>query len=92
MDYFNDRRPCASPCDDDYAKLVTRDTLVDANARLRDATPRYRLNDRNQSISTLAVQRHRSRRAGSGDFASVGHYLEHFSKGAQDPPQSYQQA
>jgi hypothetical protein len=55
---------------------VNRATLVEANARLRSATPPYKLDRRNTSISTLAVQRHRSREAGSGDFPSVGHYLE----------------
>lgn len=90
MDYFNDRRPCASPCDDDYAVPLSRESLVDANARLRGATPVYRQEHRSRSISTLAVQRHRSRRAGQGDFASIGHYLEYFSQGAQDPPQSYE--
>lgn len=79
---FNDRRGCASPCDDDYATPVNRDSLVDANARLRGATPPYRLDDKNRSISTLAVQRHRSRNAGQGDFESIGSYLE-FVQGAE---------
>ena len=73
---FNDRRPCASPSDDDWSTPVTRESLVDANARLRGATPQYRLDHRNRSISTLAVQRFRSRESGEGDFASVGEYLE----------------
>lgn len=76
MDYFNDRRPYGGPRDEDYGTPVSRETLVGANARLRDATPQYRLGDKNRSIATLAVQRHRSRRAGQGDFASVGEYLE----------------
>jgi hypothetical protein len=79
---FNDRRPCASPCEDDWSTPLSRETLVDANARLRGATPQYRLGDRNRSISTLAVQRHRSREAGQGDFSSIGEYLE-FLAGAQ---------
>lgn len=76
MDYFNDRRACAAPCDDDYAKPVGRDSLVDANARVRMATPAYRMSRQNTTISTLAVQRHRARSDGRGDFASVGDYLE----------------
>lgn len=83
MDYFNDRRPCVSPCEDDYQTPVNRDSLIDANARLRGATPRYRLEHRNRTIATLAVQRHRSRERGSGDFASLGEYLEYFSQGSQ---------
>lgn len=83
MEYFRDRRPSAEPGDDDYSKPVNRDTLVDANNRLRAATPAYKLERRNTNISTLAVQRHRSRMAGSGDFASVGHYLE-FLQGSAD--------
>ena len=73
---FNDRRPNARPGDDDYATPVNRASLVDANARLRNATLAYHLNDKNTQISTLAVQRHRSRMSGTGDFASVGHYLD----------------
>lgn len=80
---FNDRRACASPSDDDYSTPVGRDTLVDANARLRGATPAYKLERRNTSIATLAVQRHRARSDGRGDFASVGHYLE-FLQGSAD--------
>jgi hypothetical protein len=76
MDYFNDRRPCAAPCDDDYATPVHRTSLVDANARVRAATPAYRMSRQNTAISTLAVQRHRAREAGAGDFGSVGEYLE----------------
>lgn len=76
MDYFNDRRPSAAPCDDDYSTPVSRGTLIDANARVRAATPAYRMSRQNTAISTLAVQRHRSREAGAGDFASVGEYLE----------------
>jgi hypothetical protein len=80
-DLFNDRRPSAKPTDDDYCTPVCRDSLVDANARIRAATPAYRLDDRNIGIRTLAVQRHRSRRSGTGDFRSVGDYLE-FLQGA----------
>jgi hypothetical protein len=80
---FRDRRPSASPAEDDYSTPVHRDSLIDANARLRAATPAYQLDRRNTTISTLAVQRHRSRQAGSGDFASVGHYLE-FLQGSAD--------
>ena len=76
MDSFHDRRPSAAPGDDDYATPVNRDSLIDANNRLRAATPRYQLDRRNTSISTLAVQRHRARNDGRGDFASVGHYLD----------------
>lgn len=80
---FNDRRPSAAPVDEDYATPVHRDSLVDANARLRSATPAYKLDLRNTSISTLAVQRHRARMSGLGDFASVGHYLEFLQGSAE---------
>lgn len=73
---FNDRRASARPGDDDYSTPVNRDTLVEANARLRNATHAYHLDGRNTQISTLAVQRHRARNDGRGDFASVGHYLD----------------
>lgn len=80
---FNDRRPSARPGDDDYSTPVNRDTLIDANARLRTATPAYKADRTNTQISTLAVQRHRSRQAGSGDFASVGHYLDFLQGSAE---------
>lgn len=73
---FNDRRPHAGPTDDDYSTPVTRTTMIGANDRIRTATPQYHLDDRNTQISTLAVQRHRARNDGRGDFASVGEYLE----------------
>jgi hypothetical protein len=80
---FNDRRPSASPGDDDYSTPVNRDTLIDANARLRAATPHYQRDRRNTTISTLAVQRHRARMSGLGDFASVGHYLDFLQGSAE---------
>lgn len=83
MDYFRDRRASADPGDDDYSRPLNRATLVDANNRLRAATPPYRRERRNTNIATLAVQRHRSRQAGSGDFESIGHYLE-FLQGTSD--------
>jgi hypothetical protein len=76
---FNDRRVSAEPQDDDYATPLSRGSLVDANNRLRAATPAYREDRQNTSISTLAVQRHRSRMSGTGDFRSVGEYLEFLS-------------
>lgn len=80
--YFNDRRASSTPGDDDYSTPVNRASLIDANARVRAATPAYRASRQDTAISTLAVQRHRSRESGSGDFASVGEYLE-FLSGAQ---------
>lgn len=74
-DVFRDRRPSASPGEDDYSLPVNRDTLIDANNRVRSATPAYMVDRKNTQISTLAVQRHRARNNGRGDFASVGHYL-----------------
>lgn len=82
-DMFRDRRPSAAPAEDDYSTPVNRDSLIDANNRLRAATPAYQLDRRNTRISTLAVQRHRARNDGRGDFASVGHYLE-FLQGSGD--------
>jgi len=80
-DLFNDRRPSARPTDGDYATPVHRASLIDANARLRSATPAYHLGDRHVQIRTLAVQRHRSRESGTGDFASIGEYLDHVLQG-----------
>lgn len=82
-DLFNDRRPSARPAEDDYSTPVNRMTLVDANARLRSATPAYMADRKNTQISTLAVQRHRARIDGRGDFASVGHYLD-FLQGSSE--------
>jgi hypothetical protein len=83
VDYFRDRRPSADPGEDDYSRPLNRATLVEANNRLRAATPPYKRERRNTNIATLAVQRHRSREGGSGDFASIGHYLE-FVQGTAD--------
>lgn len=71
-EFFNDRRP-AGPARDDSTPLG-RAALLGANAQLRDATPEYRKDDVNRRIRTAAVQRHRSRRAGLEDFATVGEY------------------
>lgn len=80
---FRDRRPSMSPGDDDYSTPVNRTTLIEANSRVRRATPAYHADRRDTQISTLAVQRHRSRQAGSGDFESIGSYLE-FLQGSSD--------
>ena len=82
---FNDRRVSASPSEDDYATPVTRTTLIEANDRVRRATPEYHLDGTNTGIRTLAVQRHRARNDGRGDFDSVGSYLE-FVQGMVSSP------
>lgn len=73
---FHDRRPHARPDDDDYATPLTRQTVADANARVRAAQPDYRLADTEHSLRNLTVKRHRARKAEQGDFDSVGSYLE----------------
>lgn len=73
---FRDRRPHAAPGEGDFLTPMNRTEVARANDRVRAATPAYHLDGRNTQLSTLAVQRHRARQAGRGDFESVGHYLE----------------
>lgn len=75
-EWFFDRRPHAAPGESDFVTPLTRSAVHEANERIRAATPDYHMDRRNTRIDTLAVQRHRSRRSGSGDFDSIGHYLE----------------
>lgn len=74
---FHDRRPSAKATDDDYATPLSRPALIEANDRALMATPAYHTDAKATGIRTLAVQRHRSRNAGSGDFGSIGEYLDH---------------
>lgn len=60
---------------------LSRSAVNEANDRVRAATPQYHLPGRNTQIDTLAVQRHRARTSGRGDFASIGEYLDHLAKG-----------
>lgn len=74
MDFYNDRR--LSPHrEGDAERPLDRDSLKDANARIREATPLYRADDVNRKIRGAAVQRHRTRKAGGTDFTSVGEYM-----------------
>lgn len=73
MEFYNERRP--SPLSErDGDRLLDRDALLDANARIRAAAPAYRQADVNRKIRTTAVQRHRARKAGGSDFGTVGEY------------------
>ncbi len=82
MDFYNDRRPSARREGDD-ARSLDRASLKDANSRIRSAAPAYQAEDVNRKIRTVAVQRHRGRQAGRGDFSSVGAYVD-FICGSED--------
>lgn len=74
MEFYRERRP--SPVrDGDDAVPVNARTLRDVNRRIRAATPAYRQDDLYVKIRTTAVQRHRARKAGHGDFSSASEYI-----------------
>lgn len=75
MDFYNDRRP--DPRDDgDAEHPLDRDSLRNANARLRASAPAYRQEEINRKIRTTAVRRHRARKAGrDDDFRSTAEYV-----------------
>lgn len=83
MDFteFHDRRPSAHPTDDDFMAPVTRQSIAEANVRLRTATPDYRAQDMESRITDQAKRRHRARQTGHGDFETVGDYLAHLNQG-----------
>lgn len=87
MAFYNDRRPAVAG-DHEWATLnqapLDRDGLRAANARLRAAAPAYRQDDVNRQIRTTAVQRHRARQAGHGDYATVGGYLSFMTGAGSD--------
>lgn len=84
MELYNDRRPAVAD-DHEWGLLhetpLDRDGLRAANTRLRNAAPEYRKADLNRQIRTTSVQRHRTRKSGGTDFASMGEYLN-FMTGA----------
>ena len=75
MTFYTERRPSPSRDGDDTVPVNAR-TLKDVNARIRAATPAYRLPAVNTKIRTAAVQRHRARKTGGSDFASASEYIE----------------
>jgi hypothetical protein len=82
VDFFNVRRP--SPLrEGDGDRPLDRDSLTEANARIRASAPAYRADAVNTKIRTTAVQRHRARRAGGDDFGTVGEYVN-FICGTED--------
>lgn len=74
MELYHERRPSPRADDDDSTPVNAR-TLRDVNARIRAATPAYKQDDLYVKIRTTAVQRHRSRKAGHGDFSSASEYI-----------------
>jgi hypothetical protein len=86
VDFYNDRRPSVAD-DHEWDQLnqspLDRDGLRAANTRVRSATPEYERADVNRKIRATAVRRHRARKAGQQDFASMGEYLN-FICGSDD--------
>lgn len=76
---FNDRRAHAVPGEGDWIRPMDRISAAEANSRLRMATAPYNLAETNEAITRATKQRHRDRRSGRGDFASVGDYLTHMT-------------
>jgi len=73
-DFYNDRRSRPVSGESDSASL-NKATVTDANRRILDAAPAYRLPELDRKIKTTAVQRHRSRASGEGDFSSIEQYI-----------------
>jgi hypothetical protein len=72
-DFYNDRRSRPIPGESDSASL-DKASVTDANRRILEAAPAYRHAEINRKIKTTAVQRHRSRAAGQGDFDTISEY------------------
>lgn len=70
MELFNDRRSLPSS-EEDGERLLDRDSLKDANARIRAAVPEYDRANVNRKIRTNAVHRHR----GKKQFETVSEYM-----------------
>lgn len=81
MDLWRDRRPSARR-DGDDSQPLGRAGLTDANTRLRQSAPRYRQDQVSRQIRTTAVRRHRARKAGQSDFATIGEYVDHMTGAA----------
>lgn len=78
---FNDRRPHLDVRAEDYETPVTRQTVTQANARLRAAMISPDAERGQQQITKTIQQRYRERkRAGQEPFGSVGEYLEAMKK------------
>jgi hypothetical protein len=82
VEFFHERRPSPGREGDD-AVPVNSETLRDVNARIRAATPAYQQDELNTKIRTTAVQRHRARQAGDGDFSCASEYIN-FITGTDD--------
>lgn len=80
MEFFNDRsRSAHREGDDDRA--LDKDSLREANSRLRSSAPDYRKDTVRRQIRNTAVRRHRARKSGQEAFRTVGEYLN-FMTGA----------
>lgn len=74
---FHDRRPKLEVRPEDYETPVTRSSVTQANARLRDAMLPSDADHGNHHIGTVIQRRYRERkREGHEPFGSVGEYLE----------------
>lgn len=74
-DFYNDRRPRPEKDGDDETPL-TKYAIADANRRILEAVPDHKRDVINTRIRTAAVQRHRWRQRGEGDFDSIAEYTQ----------------
>jgi hypothetical protein len=75
MYFYNDRRPRPEK-DGDADTPMSKYAVADANRRILDAVPDHRREVINTRIRTTAVQRHRRRQRGEGDFDSIAEYTQ----------------
>jgi hypothetical protein len=74
---FNDRRPTLDVTDEDYETPITRSSLAQANARLKQATIASLQDRKSGEIGKSTQQRYRTRKSGSElDYKNIGEYLQ----------------
>jgi hypothetical protein len=72
-EFYHERRP-RSVKDGDDSLALTKQTVTAANDHILGAVPDYRHAEIDRRIKTAAVQRHRARASGVGDFSSISEY------------------
>lgn len=74
-DFFNARHPRPER-EGDSDIPVTKYAVARANQDILDCVPEHKRSEFNTKIRTAAVQRHRWRNRGDGDFESIEQYKQ----------------
>lgn len=84
---FNDRRRNARPDPEDYDRPLTRETLIEANRKFRENGVQDVIgtdpDTADKIIRRTVKERFNRRRRLTGDFDTVGEYLEWLSQQAE---------